>query len=234
VEYAETTAARRRIPVYLVDDTGAPANVSTPTGAQIQVSKSGGAWANGAGTWGEVDDVNGSYYYEATQNELTTDSFLLLRVAHPDAKVFMFIEHIGDRVPQNAAESERRMAVYLVDSAGDPVTDGETAPTLKLSINGGAFATLTNNTLTNIGSGHGGYYVVLTEAEVLTLGTRVLRVAASGALTFVYRFDVRDPVAVEEEALTPVPAPTTLDDQELHDHTTHALSRLCEFTKVRS
>jgi len=70
VKLSESTAARRRIPVYLVDVTD---RITPETGIlapTIEISKNGGGQGAGAGNWGEVGD--GLYYYEFTTGEIDT------------------------------------------------------------------------------------------------------------------------------------------------------------------
>lgn len=70
VKLSEATAARRRIPVLLVDITDGftpETGVVTPT---INLSKNGATVASGAGTWTEIG--NGQYYYEFTTGEVDT------------------------------------------------------------------------------------------------------------------------------------------------------------------
>lgn len=70
VKLSEATAARRRIPVLLVDITDGftpEVGVVTPT---INISKNGATVATGAGTWAEIG--NGQYYYEFTTGEVDT------------------------------------------------------------------------------------------------------------------------------------------------------------------
>lgn len=70
VKLSEATAARRRIPVLLVDITDGftpEVGVVTPT---INISKNGATVATGAGTWTEIG--NGQYYYEFTTGEVDT------------------------------------------------------------------------------------------------------------------------------------------------------------------
>ena len=70
VKLSEATAARRRIPVLLVDITDGftpETGVVTPT---INISKNGATVASGAGTWAEIG--NGQYYYEFTAGEVDT------------------------------------------------------------------------------------------------------------------------------------------------------------------
>jgi hypothetical protein len=78
LQISEATAARRRIPIYLVDATDGftpEVGVVTPT---IEVSKNGAVQAAGGGTWTEIGD--GLYYYETTAGEVDTLGFLNVRV----------------------------------------------------------------------------------------------------------------------------------------------------------
>jgi hypothetical protein len=67
---AESTAARRRVPFYLVDATDGLTPETGEVGGQPQLSKNGGAWANTAGVLVAVG--NGQYYVELTAGELDT------------------------------------------------------------------------------------------------------------------------------------------------------------------
>lgn len=74
----ETTAALRRVLVYLVDLTDGytpETGVTTPT---IEISKNGAAQGAGAGSWTEIGD--GQYYYALTAGEVDTEGFLALRI----------------------------------------------------------------------------------------------------------------------------------------------------------
>jgi len=78
IKQSEATAARRRIPVLLVDITDGftpETGVLTPT---INVSKLGAALVTGAGTWTEIG--NGQYYYEFTSGEVDTLGWITLNV----------------------------------------------------------------------------------------------------------------------------------------------------------
>ena len=78
IKQSEATAARRRIPVLLVDITDGftpETGVVTPT---INISKNGAASASGAGTWTEIS--NGQYYYEFTAGEIDTLGWISVNI----------------------------------------------------------------------------------------------------------------------------------------------------------
>lgn len=78
IKQSEATAARRRIPVLLVDITDGftpETGVVTPT---INVSKNGATIATGAGSWTEIG--NGQYYYELTAGEVDTLGWIALNI----------------------------------------------------------------------------------------------------------------------------------------------------------
>ena len=78
IKQSEATAARRRIPVLLVDLTDGftpETGVVTPT---INISKNGATIATGAGTWTEIG--NGQYYYEFTAGEVDTLGWIAVNI----------------------------------------------------------------------------------------------------------------------------------------------------------
>jgi len=78
IKQSEATAARRRIPVLLVDITDGftpETGVVTPT---INISKNGATVASGAGTWTEIG--NGQYYYEFTAAEVDTLGWIAVNI----------------------------------------------------------------------------------------------------------------------------------------------------------
>lgn len=78
IKQSEATAARRRIPVLLVDITDGftpETGVVTPT---INISKLGATVATGAGTWTEIG--NGQYYYEFTAGEVDTLGWISVNI----------------------------------------------------------------------------------------------------------------------------------------------------------
>lgn len=86
---SETTAALRRIPVYLVDavDGVTPQTGLTFLAAEVQLSKNGGAFANAAGAVTEVG--SGAYYYQATQAETDTLGYLMIKIAKTGVRPFV-------------------------------------------------------------------------------------------------------------------------------------------------
>lgn len=92
----EPTAARRRIPVRMMDiNRNGVAGIGWAA-ADIQVSKNGGSEANSAGTVAAAPG-NGDYYYEATQSECDTVGYLKLRaIAQEGALEAEFIALIDE------------------------------------------------------------------------------------------------------------------------------------------
>jgi hypothetical protein len=87
LQQSEATAARRRIPVYLVDATdGFTEETGLAGSATVTVSKNGGAFGGSAGSFTEIG--NGYYYYEATAGELDTLGMLGIRVTDAASRNF--------------------------------------------------------------------------------------------------------------------------------------------------
>jgi hypothetical protein len=84
----ELNSGARRIPVYLEDTDGVAKTGLTLSGAELKVSKNGGAFATGTGTSGEIG--RGAYWYEAAQSELDTPGFGVLRVADAAAQPYIY------------------------------------------------------------------------------------------------------------------------------------------------
>ncbi len=78
IKISEAIAARRRIPVYLVDATDGYTPKTGITAPTVEVSKAGAAQAAGVGTWTEIGE--GQYYYEVTAGEVDTLGFLALSI----------------------------------------------------------------------------------------------------------------------------------------------------------
>lgn len=255
MNYNEDTAALRRIPIYLVDVLGAPVPGLTLTGSEVQVSKSGDAFVNGGGSVTEVG--SGYYYYEATQAETATDSFIVLKIVDGSltARPYVYFVDIGDRIEVGeATASARRLPIYLVDSSGDPVTGLTLSGSeVQLSILGAAFA---NGTGTVTPTGSGVYYYELAEAEVADVGTHVLKVVDVAAMPYIFSYEVFEPSAEatdcggyfgayfgmcdgdaevdEDDTPVSVPAPIVSDDQTTHDHVARVIDRLPQFAKTKS
>lgn len=90
----EATAARRRIPLYLVDsgDGITPETAVSPGAAELKVSKNGAGEANFDGSWNNVG--NGLYYYEATAAELDTVGYISLRLAVAGVRTFIAVAQV--------------------------------------------------------------------------------------------------------------------------------------------
>lgn len=92
----ESLAVNRRIPVYLVDSSGAGVAGITwtnpPASGEVRISQAGAASVNASGTMG-VDET-GKYYYEATQSETNFDGlyFILDVTAKGSARRFVYAE----------------------------------------------------------------------------------------------------------------------------------------------
>jgi hypothetical protein len=74
---SESTAARRRFPLFLVDATDHVTPETGEAGGQPQISKNGGAWTNTTATLTAVG--NGHYYVELTAAELDTVGMVSIR-----------------------------------------------------------------------------------------------------------------------------------------------------------
>jgi len=189
MKYAEPNPDERRIPIYLEDTSGNPVTGVVFAAGDIRVSKSGAAMADYAGTWTEVG--GGLYYYEATQLEVTTPSFVMLAVTGTGAKKIVYTVGIGERISINNADPlARRIPIYLEDSTGAGVPGLALAGLSAFGKNGaayvapsGAFGEIEN----------GAYYYELTLAEIDTAGFGVLSILDPSILDFVYTWNVIDP-----------------------------------------
>jgi len=94
LKQSEATAARRRLPIRMVDATDgitAETGISFTTG-DLSISKNGAAQALGAGTYAEIG--SGDYYYEAQLLELDTLGFLRYHVAKSGSRDFVGIAQV--------------------------------------------------------------------------------------------------------------------------------------------
>lgn len=192
MNFNEPVAAFRRIPIYLEDTLGLPAPGEVIVGAEIQVSLSGAAFVNGAGVVVEGPGA-GAYYYEATQPETVTDSFLMIKVdAGVGFKPFVYAVDIGIRININEpSPTRRRLPIYLEDGAGLPVPGlAIGGADSQISENGTAFVNGVG-AVTEIGSG--AYYYELALAEVNVGGFGLLKIDKAPALPYVYTYDILAP-----------------------------------------
>ena len=200
INYNEVNPLLRRIPVYLYDAARQPVTGVVPVGAEVQVSLSGNAWVNFGGVW--VEDAGGVYYYEATQLETVTDSFLWLKVLAPGAQPVQFPVQIGNRVAiSEPTASKRRFPIFLTDGANVPVPSLNLvgASQVQIGKNGAAMVDIAGTVaeIGGVGNGQGGYYYETTVPEVDTLGYDVLKVFPTGLpqSRYVYTWDVISPAS---------------------------------------
>jgi hypothetical protein len=87
LQQSEATAERRRIFVYLVDatDNETPETAIAIAAGELQLSKNGAAFADGAGTFTHVGA--GIYRYEATAGELDTVGVLIMKIVDAAANI---------------------------------------------------------------------------------------------------------------------------------------------------
>lgn len=78
IKQSESTAARRRIPVLLVDSTDGYTPKTGQTGPTVTISKNGATTATGTGSWTEIG--NGQYYYEFASGEVDTLGWIAVNV----------------------------------------------------------------------------------------------------------------------------------------------------------
>jgi hypothetical protein len=183
IKQNESTASRRRVPVYLVDATDGFTPETGVTSPSISVSKNGGTQASGTGTWTEVG--NGMYYYETVAGEVDTVGWLNVRVLKSTvSRETQAICPIVAGDPNDARITIRKntaltnFAFKMVSSANHyQGKTGLTSFTAQRSIDGGAFGALTN-AVTEIGNGM--YKIDLAAAD-LNGDVVALRFTASGA-----------------------------------------------------
>ena len=86
---SDATAARRRVPVYLLDDTDGktPETGVSFSAGEIKISKNGAAEANHAGSVTEI--AGGLYYYEFTSGEIDTEGFVTARFTKTGVRTFV-------------------------------------------------------------------------------------------------------------------------------------------------
>src|SRR5687768_1033516 len=123
---SEATAARRRIPLYLVDDTDGktPETGVTFSAGEIKVSKNGGADGNHGGTVSEI--ALGRYYYEATAAEFDTLGFLSLSFTKTGIRTFQAAVQVVAFTPYDAAALGLSAVPATVAGAVGSVTAGVT------------------------------------------------------------------------------------------------------------
>lgn len=107
----DSAGPARRVPVYLVDDTGDPVAGLTLSGAEVQLSLAGAGWAEGDG---DAEEIGlGAYYYELTFAELVEGPGVL-RVADAAAQTYVY------------SWETRPVEAVVEDDAPEPIPDSIT------------------------------------------------------------------------------------------------------------
>ncbi len=123
----ESTAARRRVPVVLVDSTDrvTPETGVTLSAGDLKISKAGGAEANHAGTFTELS--GGDYYYELDAGEVDTLGYVTGRISKTGIAAFRFalqvVEDIAATVDAIKAVTDNLPDDGALTSLGAEVAD---------------------------------------------------------------------------------------------------------------
>jgi hypothetical protein len=137
LKLSEGTAARRRILVYLLDDTdGKTAETGvTVSAGDIKISKNGAAEANHTGTWTEIS--GGLYHYEYTSGELDTLGFISFRLVKSGVRTFVKEAQVVSIDPYDVTRlGLTALPSQAAESAGGLITRG--TGTGQLSVTSGA------------------------------------------------------------------------------------------------
>lgn len=114
-------AIARRIPIYLEDTNGDAVAGLTLSGAEIEVSAAGSAFAAGAGTAEAIG--LGAYYYQPAASEYATRGALLMNVNDAAAEEYKFETEIGinpSSAPTGTAAASIRDRIATVITALTP------------------------------------------------------------------------------------------------------------------
>lgn len=139
---SEATAARRRVPLHLVDGTDGITPETGEAAGQSQVSKNGAAFGNTSATLTAIG--NGAYYVELTAGELDTLGWVIVRFKSANTAEFQIMVNVvktdifagtaqtGDNfarigAPAGASVSAD-IAAVKVDTAATLVDTGTTLP----------------------------------------------------------------------------------------------------------
>jgi hypothetical protein len=183
-----------RVPFYLVDSSGNPVTGLSFSGAEIQISKNGSSNVNGSGASAPIGA--GAYYYELGAGEDNTPGALLVKVNKAGSRpvvATITIPVVGsDLILDQADDTLRRIPAFLVNSSGAVVTGATpSGAQLQVSKNGAAWVDA-GGTWDEIGGGE--YYYTATAGEVDTAGFLALKVAATGAIVYVYSATIAEAV----------------------------------------
>jgi len=89
---SESTAARRRVPIHLVDATDGITPETGEASGQPQYSKNGGTWTSTSATLSAVG--NGFYYVELTAGELDTEGWIAIRYKSANTAEFQVVMQV--------------------------------------------------------------------------------------------------------------------------------------------
>jgi len=151
LELSEATAARRRIPIMMVDVTD---GITAETGLTVVVviSKNGAGFGAGGGS--VTEDGNGVYYYEASAGDLDTVGYLALKATNAGARTFMGIAQVVSFDPYDAFTARLpalvggRVDASVGAMAADVITAAATAADFGTEIKNAVLAGVVDGTRT--------------------------------------------------------------------------------------
>lgn len=227
----EPSAALRRVYFTIFDSGGALSTTATAAGAELQTSYNGGVWTNAAGTLVHVGA--GLYYYQGTLTDVGTAGFLAIKFEKATFRTAIAWESIGPIFELGTVSAALlRLPIAIFDTSGVLVAGATAAGAeLQTSVNGAAFGNAAGSL---VGVGSGLYYYQASAGDVVTLGILTVKFAKASYNTAIATVEVLDPTAAvvgdveADEELTPVSVSLVYTTMATEDHTTGALSRLCE------
>jgi hypothetical protein len=144
MKLGESDLTQIRIPVSIVDTSGAAVTGYVPSAGELQISYSGSTLATAPGSLVEIG--GGAYYYQGTTADAAVEGFTLVRINHTGYR------GIGWR-PVTGSSGIITFPLEIDDADGLPVTGrAPSAGALHLSINGAAYGSATG-TFGEIGGG---------------------------------------------------------------------------------
>lgn len=137
IKVSEGTAARRRLLVYLVDDTdGKTAETGVTIAAgDVKISKNGAAEGNHAGTLTEL--ASGRYYYEFTSGEVDTVGFVSFALVKTGIRAFVTAAQVVSFDPYDSVRAGlTALPNAAAEAAGGLYTRGTGAGQINQDANG--------------------------------------------------------------------------------------------------
>lgn len=137
IKVSEGTAARRRLLVYLVDDTdGKTAETGvTISAGDVKISKNGAAEGNHAGTLTEL--ASGRYYYEFTSGEVDTVGFVSFALVKTGIRAFVTAAQVVSFDPYDSVRAGlTALPNAAAEAAGGLYTRGSGAGQINQNANG--------------------------------------------------------------------------------------------------